>query len=169
MSLQIHFYFVKNEQIYHGYQSVYQKTLEKGKVKYLPRNFVYLIHNDEPKILIANRDNLEPEVKDAQGNIISNTWSELYYKKANLSKATLAKIQEKKYEDGELLLPVCVNVDGSNYSYKIKPGHIFNFNVAKAKYDVTPFDPTDKEIYYDDQNARSKQWHELVDQGVPLK
>lgn len=158
----IFFYFVRENTLYQGKQYVYQATPVNGK--FIPRNFVYLVHDNKPCILVENRDRLTPVSYDESGFIVQEKLSNIYYKAANFSKAipTDKEIKVDKHGNPILFLSFFKKTKD------IYPGHKFHFDPATNTFIVEPFDESINEIYYFNTNARSIEWHEAVKAGITL-
>lgn len=136
---QIKFNFCEDSKIVYGVQDAYQRTRVNGKQ--LPKNFVYVIHDNEPMLLLENRDKLSYD-KDAMNNHINCVFSGIYYKKATLYKHRTGKpfTAYSKTHVPNLVVEY-------NGSYVIPPGTMFHVN-EKGVVIQEPFNETDKEVYY---------------------
>lgn len=129
------FNFIQNSKRVWAVSSAYQKTLQNGKQ--LPRNFVYIIHNNNPMILVENRD-LIAHQKDELGHYINCQFGPIYYKPATL------KIHETEnkfnhFMNGDISKPL-LQVEYNREMTFIPPNKLFHIDPTSSNIVCEDFD-----------------------------
>lgn len=135
------FNYLHNSKRVWAISSAYQKTLKNGKQ--IPRNFVYIIHNNEPMILVENRD-LISHKKDELGHYVNCEYGPIYYKPATL------KIHETEnkfnhFMNEDLSKPL-LQVEYNRELTFIPPNQLFHIDPMSSNIVYENFDLTTKII-----------------------
>lgn len=126
----------------HGTTSLYQLNRENGKQ--LPRNFIYLIHEKTPMILIENRDELDYDTND-EGIHINRVLSKVYYKQATINFTRTNNIFNERFNITSVEPPLFAKYNGKEYM--IEPG--MKFHISSKGIVSEKFNEAGKEIYFD--------------------
>lgn len=137
------FNFIQNSKRVWAVSSAYQKTLQNGKQ--LPRNFVYIIHNNNPMILVENRD-LIAHQKDELGHYINCQFGPIYYKPATLILKE-SSFCFNHFMNGDRSKPL-LQVEYNREMTFIPPNKLFHIDPTSSNIVCEDFDLTTKIIKF---------------------